>query len=274
MPKQWLSISFYLKASNMLKTISGLFISTIALFACNNNATTVTTEKDTTIGQKEISANQLTEEQKAEGWQLLFDGQTTKGWHKYGNEPVGSAWKIKDGSLVLDTTEKADWQTKGGGDILTDSAFENYHFKVDWKIAPGGNSGIIFNIYEDKPKYEYAWYTGMEMQVLDNNGHSDAKIIKHRAGDLYDLISSARETVKPVGEWNHAEIKCLNGKLDLYLNGENVVSTTLWDDAWKKLVAGSKFKDMPAFGTIKKGRIGLQDHGNEVQFRNIMIKNL
>jgi hypothetical protein len=259
----------------MLKIFSGIFIAAMSVAACNNNsATSNKNDKDTAMAKSETTANILTDEQKAEGWQLLFDGQTTKGWHKYGNEPVGSAWKIKDGNLMLDTTEKADWQTKGGGDIVTDSTFENYHFKVDWKIAPGGNSGIIFNIYEDKPKYEHAWHTGMEMQVLDNKGHPDAKSTKHQAGDLYDLISCSKETVKPAGEWNHAEVKCLNGKLDLYLNGENVVSTTLWDDSWKKLIAGSKFKDMPAFGTIKKGHIGLQDHGNEVQFRNIMIKNL
>jgi hypothetical protein len=187
---------------------------------------------------------------------------------------VGSAWQVKEGVLILDTVKKADWQTSNGGDIVTDEEYENYHLQLDWKIAKDGNSGIIFNIYEDTAQYEYPWYTGMEMQVLDNNGHPDAKIIKHRAGDLYDLISSSRETVKPLGEWNHAEIKCVNGKLDLYLNGENIVSTTLWDDNWKKLVAGSKFKTMPAFGTIKKGRIGLQDHGNEVQFKNIKIKSL
>ena len=112
------------------------------------------------------------------------------------------------------------------------------------------------------------------MEVLDNSGHPDSKIIKHRAGDLYDLISCSKETVKPAGEWNLAEVKCLNGKLDLFLNGENVVSTTLWDDNWKKLVAGSKFVEMPDFGTYKKGKIGLQDHGNAVWYRNIMIKKL
>ena len=258
----------------MLKIFPAIALAA-AITSCNNNAKTAkTVEKNSVKSNTEMAVNTLTEEQKSGGWQLLFDGQTTKGWHKYGNAPVGFAWKIREGSLVLDTTEKVDWQTKGGGDIVSDEEFENFHLQLDWKIAQGGNSGIIFYIHEDKPKYEYAWKTGMEMQVLDNNGHSDAKIIRHRAGDLYDLISSSKETVKPFGEWNHAEIKCVNGKLDLYLNGENIVSTTVWDDNWKKLVAGSKFKDMPDFGTYKKGRIGLQDHGNEVQFRNIMIKKL
>jgi Domain of Unknown Function (DUF1080) len=244
----------------MIKTVA-VAIGTAVLFSCNSSP-------------KMIDSNKLTSEEEKQGWQLLFDGQTTKGWHKYGNQPVGTAWQVKDGVLMLDTIKKADWQTSNGGDIVTDEEFENYHLQLDWKIAKDGNSGIIFNIYEDTAQYEYPWYTGMEMQVLDNNGHPDAKIIKHRAGDLYDLISSSKETVKPLGEWNHAEIKCVNGKLDLYLNGENIVSTTLWDDNWKKLIAGSKFKSMPAFGTIKKGRIGLQDHGNEVQFKNIKIRSL
>jgi Domain of Unknown Function (DUF1080) len=244
----------------MIKIVT-VVIGTAILFSCNSS-------------KKMTGANKPASEEKSQGWQLLFDGKTTKGWHKYGNEPVGSAWQVKGGVLMLDTVKKADWQISNGGDIVTDEEFENFDLQLDWKIAKGGNSGIIFYIHEDKPKYEYPWNTGMEMQVLDNNGHPDAKIIKHRAGDLYDLISSSNETVKPLDEWNHAEIKCVNGKLDLYLNGENVVSTMLWDDNWKKLIAGSKFKSMSAFGTYKKGRIGLQDHGNEVQFKNIKIMRL
>lgn len=221
-----------------------------------------------------MTENKLTTEEKSDGWKLMFDGKTTKGWHKYGGNPVGSAWKVKDGELYLDTTIKENWQIKDGGDIVSDEEYENFHLKLEWNIAKNGNSGIIFYINEDKSKYKWPWETGPEMQILDNNGHPDAKIIKHRAGDLYDLITVSKETVRPPGEWNLAEIKCLNGKLDFYLNGENVISTTLWDDAWKKLVAGSKFKNMPGFGTYKKGRIGLQDHGDKVRFRNIKIKQL
>ena len=244
----------------MQKIVAIAFI-TIFFISCNSS-------------KKMMQANTLSGTEKNDGWQLLFDGQTTKGWHKYGNTPVGSAWKIKDGYLYLDTTAKENWQIRDGGDIITDEEFDNFHLQLDWKIAKAGNSGIIFYIHEDKAAYEYPWMTGMEMQVLDNNGHPDAKIIKHRAGDLYDLITSSPEAVKPYGEWNHAEIKCLNGKLDFYLNGTNVVSTMLWDDNWKKMVAGSKFKSMPAFGTYKKGHIGLQDHGNDVEFKNIKIKRL
>jgi Domain of Unknown Function (DUF1080) len=208
------------------------------------------------------------------GWVALFDGKTTQGWHNYGKTTIGEAWKVADGMLYLDTAKKDGWQTGGGGDIVTDKEYENFHLKLEWKIAKNGNSGIIFFIHEDSTKNKYVWNTGPEMQVLDNNGHPDAKIIKHRAGDLYDLISSNPETVKPAGEWNEAEILVNNNELKFFLNGTNVVTTSLWDDNWKKLIAGSKFKDMKEFGTYKKGKIALQDHGDMVWFRNIRIKEL
>jgi Domain of Unknown Function (DUF1080) len=252
--------------------ITGIALSVLA--SCNNNAEEKKEETDTTKPKMETTMTSLTDQQKADGWQLLFDGQSTKGWHKYGGNPVGSAWKIADGALMLDTSVKEGFQVKDGGDIVSDDEFENFDLKLEWKISKDGNSGIMFYVHEDSVKYKYPWNTGPEMQVLDNSGHPDSKILKHRAGDLYDLISSSKETVKPAGEWNQAEIKSLNGKLDLSLNGENVVSTNLWDDNWKKLVAGSKFKTMPDFGTYKKGRIALQDHGNMVWFRNVMVKKL
>jgi hypothetical protein len=159
-------------------------------------------------------------------------------------------------------------------DLVTDKEYENFHLSLDWKIGKGGNSGIIFLVKEDTGTYKNTYETGPEMQVLDNAGHSDGKIYKHRAGDLYDLIASTKESEKPVGEWNHTEIKLNKGKLDFYLNGNHIVSTTMWDDNWNKMVAASKFKTMPDFARFKKGRIALQDHGDPVWFRNIKIEEL
>jgi len=248
----------------------------VIFFACNNDSGNSEIKEADTITTTPTTAmnNTLTEAEKKEGWELLFDGASTSGWHKYGNSPVGAAWKVADGNLYLDASDKDDGRIKNGGDIVTDNEYDNFEFSLEWKIDTSGNSGIIFYIHEDSTKYEWPWNTGLEMQVLDNNGHPDAKIPKHRAGDLYDLISCSKETVKPALEWNKVGIKSVNGKLDFFLNGENVVSTTLWDDNWKKLVAGSKFKTMPGFGTYKKGRIGLQDHGDNVWYRNIKIKKL
>ncbi|MFN3759982.1 MAG: DUF1080 domain-containing protein [Algoriphagus aquaeductus] len=232
------------------------------LVACSPPKTEETKTTDTT-----------TEAAVTEEWISLFDGQTFNGWSKYGGGEVGKAWKIENGELYLDAANKDGWQTGDGGDIVTNEEFENFHFKYEWKIALNGNSGVIFLVHES-PEYQYPWQTGPEMQVLDNAGHPDAKIISHRAGDLYDLIVSSEETVKPAGEWNQAEIVINQGKLDFYLNGVNIVSTQLFTPEWEALIAKSKFKDMPGFGKYKKGKIALQDHGDVVHYRNLMIKRL
>ena len=217
--------------------------------------------------------NTLSEKEKAEGWKLLFDGQTTAGWRNFNSNKIGPAWKVSDGTLSLDASKKDNWQSGGGGDIITEGEYENFDFMVEWKIEACGNCGIIFDVKED-PQYKYVWNTGLEMQVLDNTCHPDAKIIKHRAGDLYDLISCSRETVKPADEWNQARILCNHGNCELWLNGENVVKFRMHTPEWDTLVKNSKFKDMPDFGKATRGHISLQDHGNQVWFRNIKIKEL
>lgn len=203
------------------------------------------------------------------GFKPLFDGTTTAGWHNYGKTTVGAAWKVEDGVIHFDPTLAKNGQ---GGDLVTDKEYTNFHLKLEWKVAPKSNSGIIFYVNEDPKKYPNTYNTGIEMQILDNDGHEDGKIPKHRAGDLYDLIKCSTETVKPVGEWNVAEVVCKFGKLSLVLNGVIVVETKLWDDNFKTLVAGSKFATWEGFAAFKTGKIALQDHGENVWFRNIMIK--
>ncbi len=208
--------------------------------------------------------------QKKSGFTPLFDGKTTTGWHTYGKEFAGQGWKAEEG--VLHFNPKAI--NKDGGDLVTDKEYGNFHLKLEWKVSPGANSGIIFFVNEDLKKYNRTYLTGPEMQVLDNEGHKDGAITKHRAGDLYDIIQSKSEPVKTVGEWNLAEIISNKGNLTFKLNGLTVVKTTMWDDNWKTLIAGSKFAKWEGFGTYKTGKIALQDHGDEVWFRNIMIKEL
>lgn len=214
--------------------------------------------------------NTSTTAQKNKGFVSIFDGKTTQGWHTYGKDFVGKGWSVENGTLHFDPKNK----NNDGGDIVTDKEYADFHLKLEWKISPKGNSGIIFYVNEDLSKYKQTYLTGPEMQVLDNDGHPDGKITKHRAGNLYDMIQSSSEPVKPVGEWNLAEIISKKGKLTFKLNGVTVVKTTMWDDNWKNLISNSKFAKWQGFGTYKKGRIALQDHGDQVWYRNIMIKEL
>ena len=234
--------------------------------SANTNADSSMATSNTTATTDTTAQNTLTEAEKSEGWQLLFDGQTKNGWHSYNKKGNIHDWKVENGVLVLNSTKKDD-------DIVTDEEFENYHLKLDWNISEGGNSGIIFNVKE-APEYDRSYKTGPEQQVLDNERHSDAKIPKHRAGDLYDLIACSTEVVKPAGQWNTAEIIKNNDSLTFKLNGTTTVQTKMYDDAWNKMVAASKFNEWKAFGTIRKGVIALQDHGDKVMYRNIKLRKL
>lgn len=244
------------------------YAAAIGLLASCNTTTSTSTKTEQEASSAEHTA--AVEEE----WISLFDGESTAGWHTYGKNTVGEAWQAADGVLYLDASRDEGWQSENGGDIVTDQEFEDFHLKLEWKIAENANSGIMFYVHEDTSKYEYPWYTGPEMQILHNEGHPDGKIYKHQAGDLYDLQAATVNATKPVGEWNQAEIISQNGQLEFILNDTRVVTTSLWDESWKQLIAESKFSEMPDFGTYKKGRIALQDHGDPVWFRNIMIKRL
>ncbi len=218
--------------------------------------------------------NALTAAEQKAGWKLLFNGKNTEGWHIFKKQTDGSAWKVDNEALSLDPSVKdADGKRTGGGDIITDGEFENYELRLDWKISPCGNSGIIFNSAE-VDQVMTPWQTGPEMQVLDNTCHPDAKIVKHKAGDLYDLIECSTVTVKPAGEWNSIRLIVNKGHLEQWQNGKKVVETDMWTDGWKAMIANSKFKGYPLFGTVKKGHLVLQDHGDKVWFKNIKIKSL
>ncbi len=215
--------------------------------------------------------NTLTAKEKKAGWKLLFDGKTTKGWHTFHKDAASPAWKVEDGALVLDQAAKKNGAP--GGDLVTNDEFENYELSIQWKISEGGNSGIIFSVNES-PEYKATYETGPEMQVLDDDKHPDGKIIKHNAGDLYDLVKSSQKAVKPVGEWNTAQIIKKNGRLTLKLNGVTTVETTMGTPEWDALVANSKFKTWKGFGKYQKGHIALQDHGDVVSYRDIKIRQL
>jgi hypothetical protein len=208
------------------------------------------------------------------GWISLFDGKSIERWHSYGKNTAGTAWNIDSESIHLKSGVKNGYQTTGGGDLVSNDTFSNFRLKLDWKIGKKANSGIMIYVREDPEKYKETWNTGPEIQVCDPDSNEDAHSFKHEAGDLYDLIASTVMSAKPALEWNKLEIVCNHERLDIFLNGLHIISTVLWDEKWKTLIRESKFNEMPGFGGFHSGRLALQDHGEEVWYRNIRIKRI
>jgi hypothetical protein len=206
------------------------------------------------------------------GWVFLFDGNSLLEWHTYGKEEAGRAWNIDSSSIHGVPGAKNGYQTSGSGDLVSNDTFSNFDLKLEWKIGKKANSGIMIYVQEDTMKYKEPWNTGPEIQVCDKDSNEDAHSFKHEAGDLYDLIASRIMAAKPAMEWNQMEIICIRGQLDIYLNDTHTISTLFWDEKWKTIITASKFSTMPGFGSFRSGHIALQDHGEEVWYRNIRVK--
>ncbi len=209
-----------------------------------------------------LSANSLTAQERASGWQLLFDGKTTAGWRNYNKPGLDSRWHVEKGALTV--------VEAGGGDIVTEQQFADFELSCEWKISPGGNSGIFFHVAEGA--YDAVWRTGPEMQVLDDARHPDGRVPSRRAGAAYGLYRPRSAVTKPVGEFNHVRIVVDHGRVEHWLNGHEIVQYELGSKDWKRRVAESKFASTPEYGLIHSGHIALQDHGDRVWFRNIKIR--
>lgn len=209
-------------------------------------------------------ANTLTKEEKAEGWKLLFDGKTTDGWLRWGShKPVdpNSKWQVVDGALSL--------TGKGGGDIYTKESFENFELILEWKTQ--GNSGLFVRV---DPSHKGAiWNKAPEMQVNRENNPKQLKSTS--AGGLYQLYNiEGPEKVIKADDWNEVLIKIKDDHATYWLNSKKTCEFTFGSEDWKTRVQKSKFRKYPGFGLLKKGHIGVQDHGAKVSFRNIKLREL
>ena len=211
--------------------------------------------------------NQLTAEEKRAGWVLLFDGKSLDGWRGYKQKDAStSRWSVVDGLL---TAVKADGKdTHGARDIITTGTYDNFDLTWEWKIAEGGNSGLKYFVQEDMESA-----IGHEYQLIDDSRHPDAKIGPHRqTAALYDVLPAANRPTRPAGQFNSSRV-VVNGKhVEHWLNGTRVLQYELESPELKKAIGASKFKDVARFGTLQKSHILLQDHGDEVWFRNIKIR--
>jgi hypothetical protein len=211
---------------------------------------------------RSTTANTLTDSERAAGWKLLFDGKTGAGWRGYRQQTLPAGWQVKDGALVC---------VAGGGDIITDEQFKNFELALEWKISPGGNSGIFYRASEDS---DAIYWNAPEMQVLDDARHPDGQSRMTAAGAAYDLYPSPAGIVKPANEWNAVRLVVNGNHVEQWLNGVKVVEYEFGSPDFQAKVKESKFAPHPNFGRNSAGHIGLQDHGDVVAFRNIKIRVL
>ena len=249
--------------------LSSLFIMTLMFSGCTNAKK-----------QTDETANTDTMEEVAnDGWITLFDGNSFDGWRGYNRSDMPTAWTIEDGAIKINGSGRGEAGAKDGGDIIYDQKFKNFELTFEWKVAKGANSGVFYLSQEIEG--EPIFKSSPEYQILDNENHPDAKLGKdnnRKSASLYDLIPAVPQNSKPYGEWNTGGIMVYKGTVVHSQNGENVVEYHLWTPEWEQMVEGSKFKGWENFikagGDNQEGYIGLQDHGDDVWYRNIKIKVL
>ncbi|RMG66763.1 MAG: DUF1080 domain-containing protein [Bacteroidetes bacterium] len=239
----------------------------VSLLACSTPPqqaeTTVTPEPEAITPPTYSPLNALTPEEEAEGWSLLFDGESGQGWHTFGKDSL-TGWEIADGEL----------RTPGNkGDIVTDETFADFELYIEWKISEGGNSGIMFHVQEGAD-YTYTFETGPEFQIIDDEGYESPLDNTQKTGANYALQAPTVAAAMPVGTYNTTRIRVWKGKVQHFLNGQMVVTYKQDSPEWEAIKNKTKFKDMPGYAAFSSGHIALQDHGDAVAFRSIKIRPL
>lgn len=233
---------------------------------------------DSEMEAESTPINTLTPEEEEQGFTLLFDGETSEGWRGYQRDTFPAAWEIVDGTLHIQGSGRGEAGAEDGGDILYDEVFGNFHMKFEWRVSEGGNSGVFY-LGQETDEFDYIWMTAPEFQVLDNERHPDAMLGENgnrQSASLYDLYPAEPQNANPAGEWNTSEIIVYNGTVVHRQNGETVVEYHLWTPKWEEDVADSKFPELNEnwVDVAEEGYIGLQDHGDDVWFRNIKVRRM
>lgn len=206
--------------------------------------------------------NILSSDELAQGFRLLFDGVTTNGWRGYRRATMPDGWRAVNGALT---------RVGPAGDIVTIDEYDNFELRLEWRVPPGGNSGIMYRVSED---YAAPYHSGPEMQVLDDERHSDGRSRFTAAGSCHSVYAAPAGVVRPAGEWNAVRLIVNGAHVEHWLNGVKVVEYELWTDEWRRLVNASKFAQWPAYGMSRRGRIDLQDHDARVEYRSMRIRVL
>src|SRR5882757_8814023 len=220
-------------------------------------------------GDKE--QNVLSDQEKKDGWTLLFDGKTMNGWHLFNRGSIPSAWSVDSGNLVCNPHAK----NVKHGDLVTDNEYENFDMTFEWKISHAGNSGLFINVQE-RPDLGTTFSTGPEYQLLDDKNMEEGylKDSTHKAAAIFGIIPNNSNTTPKSGQWNHSRILQQNGKVSFWLNDTLTLQVDFKSDEWKKQVAASSMSHYPEFGAATEGHIAVQDWTNGIAFRDIKIKEL
>ncbi len=213
-----------------------------------------------------LQPNALSDAESRAGWKLLFDGKTTQGWRAYKGQQMPQSWKVSNGSLV--SLPKPGETT---GDIVTLDEFDNFELTWDWKMAPGGNSGIQYRVTEQSKN---PWDSGPEYQMIDNKLHEDGNNPLSSAGACYAVYPPSKDMTRPVGQWNEARLVVNGNHVEHWLNGEKVVSYEIGSQEWLVHVKTSKFIDSKTYGRAPTGHLCLQDYRFPIEFRNIKTRPL
>lgn len=253
-------------------TLSVFTCLAVSAMACDNagktgNKDSVSAAGDTTAAAP-AAANTLDETETAAGWKLLFDGKTLNGWRTFkGRE--GNSWTVENGTMHCQgsQTDKSDKR----GDLLTNDEFGNFELQLDWKLTPQGNSGILYLVSEE---FEAPYLSGPEYQLIDDKGWPEKLEDWQQTGANYAMNPPLVAAANPIGEWNTTRIIVNKGHVEHWLNGKKTADYELWTDEWQQHKATGKWKDAPGYGKAKKGHIALQDHGSEIWFKNVKIKQL
>ena len=213
-------------------------------------------------GRRGLDHNRLTPAQVEEGWELLFDGQTTRGWRTFRRSSLVGGWEVENGCLA---------RTGPGGDLVTTERFEDFVLELEWRIAPGGDSGVLFRVAERESE---AGHSGPEYQLVDNSSIGRAGDRRETAGANRGLHAPTVDATRLVGEFNRSRLEVRGDRVRHWLNGEPVVEYRLGDEDWARRVAAGEFGERPGYGRTRRGHVALQDGGSGVWFRNVRILRL
>jgi len=250
-------------------------LATLVPIACGHAPDARTQRAEDARGADATPAkNTLTAEEASAGWVVLFDGESTAGWRGYNQAAFPEeGWTVEDGDLVVFASDGSEAGL--GGDIVSEAEYADFELVFDFQVSPVGNSGVFYRVQEHEGLD--MWMVAPEFQVLDDTAYIEMGTMdmqKHLTGDNYDLHASVVTATNPIGEWNQGRIVVNGAHVEHWLNGQMTVEYELWSPEWNELVAASKFAPYPQYGAATSGRIGIQDHGHEIRYKNIKVRPL